>query len=154
MCAFVLPYLHVPYLPPPFFLVSSLYVLFSSLIHVQCTKTPLFLFISRLYVLSLSLICVYCTHTLLCLLIPRECMLSSLSSMLIILTSLFSLLCLECMYFLFIFSTVHTQSQLPFLCRLYVFSFSLISTDILPFWMKPYIEIWDQGLLMAWNCHH
>lgn len=142
-----LTYLHL------FFLVSSLCVLFSSLIHVQCTKTPLCLLISRLCVLSLSLICVHCTHTLLCHFILRECMLSSSSSIFIILTSLFFPSCLECVYFFFIFSMVHTQSQLPFLCRLYVLSFSFISTDILPSWIKPYLEIWDHGLLKAWNRH-
>ena len=139
-------------LTPPFFSPSLVCVLFSSLIHVQCTESPLCLFY-RLCVLSLSLICVYSPHTLLCLLVLGSACLhpppsySSYSHL-----SVFPP-CLESVYFFFIFSMMCTQSQLLFLCRLYVFSFSFISTNILPSWMKPYIEIWDHGLLNAWKYH-
>ena len=65
---------------------------------------------------------------------------------------LFLLMSRECVLPLYFFYC-HTQSHLPLLSRLYIFFFLFINTDILSFWMKPYIDIWDHGLLGAWKSH-
>ena len=129
MCAFVLPFLCLLFSHPLCLLISRKCVLLSYSICVCCPQTSLCLLISRKCVLSSSLILVHCTHTQ---------------------TPLFFSSCLGSMCFSFIFSISETQSCPP---RLYVFFFSSINTDVLLFWMKPYLEIWDHGLLKAWKHH-
>ena len=152
MRAFVFPICVCSPQTPLCLIISSLCVLFSSPICVCCPQIPLCVPISRECVLFFFLICVYCFKT--------PFVFSSLGSVsfyppswFIVLTNtpLFVPSCLGSVCLPFIFSIRHAHSCLPLLSRLYVFSFSFINTDVSPFWMKPYMQIWDHGLFGAWK---
>ena len=149
VCAFILPDLCSLYSHLLCLLLSRQCVLSSSLICVRHAHTPFLLLISSLCILLSFLMCSLDSCPALLLFLASVYFCPPSAKFTIITPLLHPHVEGVCASPLF----SHTQSHLPLLSRLYVFSFSFINTDILPFWMKPYLRICNYGLLQAWKHH-